>query len=128
MAKPSAKVIKPAVRYGCQTYIFDSIDQAANAVKFFSKLRPVEYHREDEDSRGHYRPVEDEDENRTKVELTTNFEFRERAKLLALPAPKRGTVQCLSCESVSVKPGRACGSCGAISPTAKPTTGREATN
>ena len=112
MAKPS-KCIKPIVAFAWSHYVFDSVDQAANAIKFFSKLRPVEYDSGD-GTGGHYRPVEDEEKrDRYKVEMDQR-EFRETPTRIALPAPKRGTVQCAVCESVSVKPGHACASCGAI--------------
>jgi hypothetical protein len=114
VSKP-LKNTKPLVAYGYNRYVFDTIEQAANAIKFFSKLRPVEYESPADGSRGYYRPCDD-DEQRFKIELETHREFRETPKRIALPAPKRGTVQCAVCESVSVKPGTACESCGTIAP------------
>jgi hypothetical protein len=110
MSKTSSKIIKPAVRYGYQTYIFDTVDQAAKAIAFLGKLRPVTY--ESDSSGSYYRPADDSDSY--KVEMTMCHEFRETPKRIALPAPKRGTVQCSVCESVSVRPGTACESCGTL--------------
>jgi|JFJP01.1.fsa_nt_gi hypothetical protein len=108
------KITKPLVTFGYNRYVFDTIEQAANAIKFFSKLRPVEYESGD-GSGGYYRPAA-EDEHRFKIELETHREFRESPKRIGLPAPKRGTIACAVCESVSVKPGTACQSCGSIAP------------
>ena len=108
------KVIKPVVRFDHSYYVFENLDQAANAIKFFAKLRRVQWQSNDPESGGHYRPA-DEDRN-SDIELETRFEYREKPKLVGLPAPKRGTVLCTMCESVSVRPGTACGSCGTIAP------------
>ena len=107
----SKKNIKPIVRFNHRAYVFDTITQAADAIKFFGKLRPAEFTDEGNDGY-HYKPAEDG----TKLELITDYEFREQPKRIALPAPKRGTVQCAVCESVSVRPGSACDSCGTIAP------------
>jgi hypothetical protein len=115
MSKP-LKNTKPLVAYGYTRYVFDTIEQAANAIKFFSKLRPVEYERGEDGSHGYFRPCDQDDPHQFKIELETHREFRETPKRIALPAPKRGTVQCAVCESVSVKPGTACESCGTIAP------------
>ena len=113
MAKSSSKVIKPIVRSGCFSYVFDNLNQAADAIKFFGKLKPVRWKSNPENGGGHYAP---DTENDLRIELETRFEYRETEKLIGLPAPKRGTVQCTVCESVAVKPGRACESCGTIAP------------
>lgn len=107
------KNIKPVVRFCHHSFVFDSIDQAANAIKFFGKLRPVEFTNEDDDGY-HFKPDEDD---QPRIELLTEYEFRPTRKLKGLPAPKRGTVLCTMCESVSVRPGQACESCGTIAPT-----------
>lgn len=106
------KNIKPVVRFNHRSYVFDNLNQAADAIKFFGKLRQVEFTSED-DSGYHFKPDEDAT---TEIELLTQYEFREEPKRKCLPAPKRGTVLCTMCESVSVRPGTACESCGTISP------------
>jgi hypothetical protein len=106
------KVTKTIVRFDHRAYAFDSITAAAEAIKFFGKLRPVKFQIDDGDTRYHYAPS---DETYT-LELETDREYRATPKRLALPAPKRGTVPCQNCESVSVRPGRACESCGTIAP------------
>jgi len=105
------KNIKPIVRFNHRAFVFDSVSQAADAIKFFGKLRPAEFTNESDDGY-HFKP----EEGRSEIELLTNYEFREQPKRLALPAPKRGTVPCSVCESVSVRHGRACESCGTIAP------------
>jgi hypothetical protein len=106
------KIKKPIVRFGYRNYVFDTVEQAAKAIAFFGKLRPVQY---ESDSTGcYYRPADDE--QHSEVEMGMSHEFRETPKRIALPAPKRGTVACQNCESVSVRPGTACESCGTISP------------
>jgi hypothetical protein len=106
------KNLKPVVRFHHRSYVFDSLNQAADAIKFFGKLRQVEFTNEDNDG-FHFKPDEDESQE---IELLTNYEFRETPKRKCLPAPKRGTVLCSMCESVSVRPGTACESCGTIAP------------
>lgn len=106
------KNLKPVVRFHHRSYVFDTLNQAADAIKFFGKLRPVDFTNEDGDG-FHFKPDEDAS---TEIELLTNYEFRQTRKLKGLPAPKRGTVLCAMCESVSVRPGHACESCGTIAP------------
>lgn len=113
MAKSSSKVIKPIVRFGHRSYVFENLNQAADAIKFFGKLKAVRWKSNQESTGGHYGPDEEEG---LSIELETRFEYRETEKLIGRPAPKRGTVQCTVCESVAVKPGRACESCGTIAP------------
>jgi hypothetical protein len=108
-----AKTIKPIVRFDSRAFVFDSIAAAADAIKFFGKLRPVKFTPNPDGSGYHYAPMEDGME----IELETNREFCATPKRLALPAPKRGTVPCSNCESVSVRPGRPCASCGTVAPT-----------
>ena len=105
------KVIKPVVRYDHRAYVFDSISQAADAIKFFGKLKPVQLS-EGSDGRYHYKPSEEQ----FTIEIENNREYRATPQLIGLPAPKRGTVPCAVCESVSVRPGTACNSCGTIAP------------
>lgn len=106
------KITKTIVLYDSRAYVFDSISQAADAIKFFGKLRPVDFTKDDGDDRSHYKPSE----NRFDIEIENNREFRETPKRIGLPAPKRGTVLCTMCESVSVRPGSACDSCGTVAP------------
>ncbi len=105
-------VIKPVVRFDHRAFVFDSISAAADAIKFFGKLRPVEFAENDGERGYHYKPREEQME----ISLETDREYRATPLRLALPAPKRGTVACQNCESVSVRPGSACASCGTISP------------
>jgi hypothetical protein len=106
------KNIKPVVRFNHWAFVFDNLNQAADAIKFFGKLRQVEFTNEDNDGY-HFKPDED---STCKIELLTDYEFREQPNRKCLPAPKRGTVLCSMCESVSVRPGTACESCGTIAP------------
>lgn len=98
------------VQYGYHRFGFDSINKAADAVKFFSSLKKITY---DSDAKGGFFTYED-DEDAPRVELTTNQRFLPRKPALGLPAPRRGTVPCSVCENVSVKPGNPCQSCGTV--------------
>lgn len=109
MAKKTTKVI---VRYNYQAYAFDSFGQAADAIKFFGKLKPVQLEEDPSTGRYYYTPSERE---LGKIEMEER-EYRDSKTHLALPAPKRGTVPCSVCESVSVRPGHACESCGTVAP------------
>ena len=105
--------LKQVVRYGYQHYAFDTIEQAAGAIKFFSKLKPVELGLNPASDR--YVFIHSKEADRTKIEMEQR-EVLEDIPKLALPAPKRGTVPCSVCESVSVRPGHACESCGTVAP------------
>ena len=109
MSKKTTKVI---VRHNYQAYAFDSFNQAADAIKFFGKLKPVVIEEDSATGRYYYTPSE---LDLGKIEMEER-EYRETKPRLALPAPKRGTVPCQVCESVSVRPGHACQSCGTIAP------------
>jgi hypothetical protein len=108
------KITKPIVRFDHRAYVFDSLSAAADAIKFFGKLRAVKFEEDPSTGRYHYPPLDDED--KYSIELETDREFRATPNRMALPAPKRGTVPCTMCESVSVRPGSACESCGTIAP------------
>lgn len=110
MAKP--KNIKPIVRFDHTPYVFDNLSQAADAIKFFGKLKRVTLESDPSGSRYYFRPADEQSE----ISLDNDHEFCPTPKRIALPAPKRGHVPCAVCESVSVKPGTACESCGTISP------------
>lgn len=102
------KITKPIVRFDSRAFVFDSISAAADAIKFFGKLRPVQFQENDDQSGYHYKPHE----SKFPIELETNREYRATPQRLCLPAPKRGTRPCPICENVSVKPGTDCQSCG----------------
>jgi hypothetical protein len=103
--------LKPVVKYGHQHYAFDTIGQAADAIKFFSKLKPVDFELNPTTDRYVFVPSKD----RNQIEMEQR-EVYEQLPKLSLPAPKRGTVPCSVCESVSVRPGHPCESCGAVAP------------
>lgn len=107
-----AKTIKPIVTFNHVCYVFDSVDAAAAAIKFFGKLRRVELAENGDEIGYHYRPID----KPSQIQLETH-EFREKPKRLGLPSPKRGVVPCQVCESVSVVPGKPCESCGTVAPT-----------
>ena len=105
------------VSYGYRRYGFKSLEKAASAIKFFSTLEPLTFNYVEEDSPSYWTP--DEDQREHKITLDSNQPYqpcKPKKALLALPAPRRGTVPCAVCESVSVKPGHACQSCGIIAP------------
>lgn len=106
------KILKTIVRFDHTPFVFDSLSAAADAIKFFGKLKRVELTENGDGTGYHYAPHE----KSCSIDLDTEREFRATPQRLALPAPKRGTVPCENCESVSVRPGSACGSCGTISP------------
>jgi hypothetical protein len=110
MAKKLTKFI---VRYQYQSYAFDSVSQAADAIKFFGKLKPVEFTEDPATGKYFYMPQQREERGGIQME---EREYRETKTQLALPAPKRGTVPCSVCESVSVRRGHACESCGTVAP------------
>ena len=64
------------------------------------------------DGRYYYMPSD----TTSSIELETDRGWLDEPKRIGLPAPKRGTVLCAICESVSVRPGSACDSCGTIAP------------
>ena len=105
-------ILEEAVR-SYQHYAFDTIEQAASAIKFFGKLKPVEFELNPVTDRHVFVPAKDCDRNKIEMEQR---EVLDVIPKLALPAPKRGTVPCTVCESVSVRRGTACASCGTIAP------------
>jgi len=100
------------VSFNHSRYAFTTINKAADAIKFFATLVPVEFIHDESKDRYYYTPRTDKDRLDLSMEVTQRFEPRKVA--LCLPAPKRGHRPCTVCESVSVKPGTACASCGTI--------------
>lgn len=107
---------KHIITIGYQDYAVDSTTAAMKAMDALSKLQPVKWVYKEDDSRGsHYTP-EDREHRRANVEMKMNQTFLEPRKakpekVLALPAPKRGSILCI-CEKSYVAPRQSCVHCG----------------
>ena len=104
---------KHIVKFGYKKYAFDTINAAATAVAFFSRLVPVERNTDGEYEDWHYAPKADRD---CEISLESNQKFRDpdkpkSKKVPALPSPKRGTILCI-CERSYVAPRETCPHCG----------------
>jgi hypothetical protein len=95
------------ITIGYRTFAYESVSAATAALAALAKGVPVKY-----ESGGNY--VQDDDTVRSEMELKLNrpVSLYQKPKRLGLPAPKRNSVECPFCESVSVVRGTNCQSCG----------------
>ena len=102
---------KHILKIGYQSYAFDSIRQATEALRMLEKAQPCDYEYHPDDGRI-YKPEPEPKEISLKLNQTFLVPKKPKAeKPLALPKPKRGTILCI-CERSSVAPGETCAHCG----------------
>ena len=96
------------VSIGSSYFAFDSLNTATAAISAIGKGTPVKYV-----SGGSYEPDNGEGySNIIELRMHSSVSIVQKPKRLGLPAPKRNSVECPFCESVSVVRGTNCQSCG----------------
>lgn len=100
-------------------YAVESAAQASQLLTLLAKLRKVQRNTEAEDSARWFYEDEERSSRELEVTLKMNQPYRPAAKVkppkaekpLALPKPKKGSIQCI-CEHSFVAPKESCTHCG----------------
>lgn len=105
---------KRHILYFCgYTFAFESVSAATSAAALLAKMVRVRHITSGDYDDWHYTPCENEDmDSRIQLEMGQRFKAPAKPqKPKALPAPKRGSIQCI-CEKSYVAPRQSCPHCG----------------
>ena len=102
---------KHILQIGYRSFAYDSVSAATSALAAISKGTRVKY-----ESNGTFVPCDEDETDEIELKLNRQVKMPTKQKRLGLPAPKRNTIECPFCESVSVVRGSNCQSCGEYVP------------